>query len=209
MLDVLFGSELRVKILSLVLLRPETKYSSAQVARDLKLPINSVRRELDLLLKFGLLIAAPAPINELIEIKTNKLKIKKIAKVETPNEYFEVNKNFILYPEIKALFVKAQILSSQKFISNLQKNFQPKLLVLTGFFTNFPEAHTDILIVGRVKRPAFLKLMAELEKDLGHEINFTILDEKEFRYRQEIMDIFLYNILEGKKITLIDNLNLN
>jgi len=59
--------------------------------------------------------------------------------------------------------------------------------------------------VGQVARPAFLKLINELEKDLGHEINFTILEEKEFKYRQEIMDIFLYNILEGKTIVLIDN----
>lgn len=79
------------------------------------------------------------------------------------------------------------------------------MLILTGFFTNYPEAQTDLLIVGNVKRPAFLKIISELEKDLGHEINFTILDDKEFKYRQEIMDIFLYNILEGKTIVLIDN----
>jgi hypothetical protein len=166
--------------------------------RDLKLTPNSVRHEIDNILKFGLITESAAPLAELPEKKT---KTKELA-----IRYFEINKNFILYPEIKALFIKAQVLSSQKFILNLQKSFQPKLLALSGFFTNFPEAQTDLLIVGPVKRPAFMKLVAELEKDLGHEINFTILDEKEFKYRQEIMDIFLYNILEGKTIFLIDNL---
>ena len=46
-----------------------------------------------------------------------------------------------------------------------------------------------------------------LEKELEREINFTIMGEKEFRYRQELMDIFLFNILEGKTITLINNLS--
>ena len=117
-----------------------------------------------------------------------------------------VNKDFILFPEIKALFLKAQILSSQNFINGLEKNFQTKLLVLTGFFTNQADAQTDLLIVGPVKRQLFLKLIADLEKDLGHEINFTIMDETEYNYRKEIMDIFLYAILDGKKIVLIDNL---
>jgi hypothetical protein len=79
--------------------------------------------------------------------------------------------------------------------------------MLTGFFTNYPEAKTDLLIVGSIKRPPFLKLIAELEKELEREINFTIMGEKEFRYRQELMDIFLFNILEGKTITLINNLS--
>lgn len=198
MLNAIFGSEARVKLLSLFLLHPENKYHILQLARDLKLSAASVRREIENIVQFGLIIETSAPTDEVIVNKKDKKKIEK--------KYFEVNKSFILYPEIKALFIKAQILSSQKFILNLQKNFQPKLLTLTGFFTNYPEAQTDILIVGHIKRPAFLKLIAELEKDLDREINFTIFEEKEFRFRQEIMDIFLYNILEGKKITLIDNL---
>ncbi len=198
MLNAIFGSEARVKILNLFLLHPETKYYILQIARDLKLPANLVRREVDNILKLGLITSVSAPLVDQPENRKNKAKDEK--------KYFEANKSFILYPEIKALFIKAQVISSQKFISNLQKNFQPKLLALTGFFTNSPEAKTDILIVGHIKRPAFLKLIAELEKDFGREINFTILEEKEFRYRQDIMDIFLYNILEGKTITLIDSL---
>ena len=51
------------------------------------------------------------------------------------------------------------------------------------------------------------KLIKELEKDLGREVNFTILTDQEFRYRRDIMDIFLYNILEGKTVVLLDNLH--
>ncbi len=217
MLNLLFGSEAKIKILSLLLLHPENRYEISQMIRDLKLTANLARREIDNLVELGLVDAL---VEENLSVEENNVenddgeKKKKAAKkgkkepVEPEEKkFFGINKKFILYPEIKALFVKAQILSSQKFISALEKNFQPKLLLLTGFFTNYPEAQTDILIVGSIKRPAFLKLIAELENDLEREINFTILDEKEFKYRQEIMDIFLYNILEGKAVTLIDNLS--
>lgn len=208
MLNALFGSEARVKILNLFLLHPETKFYIQQIARDLKLTVNSAQKELDTIIKLGLIMPTAAPILNTSEPESpveNKKGAKKNEENKVEKKYFEINGQFILYPEIKALFIKSQILSSQKFISSLEKNFQPKLLILTGFFTNYPEAQTDLLIVGNVKRPAFLKLITELEKDLGHEINFTILDDKEFKYRQEIMDIFLYNILEGKTIVLIDN----
>jgi hypothetical protein len=216
MLNALFGSEARVKILNLFLLHPESKYYINQIALDLKLAPNSVRKEMENILQLGLIIESPVVIFDKVEetaeekreTKKNKNQKPDKKKEETKKDekkYFEINKNFILYPEIKALFIKAQILSSQKFISTLEKSFQPKLLILTGFFTNYPEAQTDLLIVGSVKRPPFLKLITDLEKDLGHEINFTILEEKEFKYRQEIMDIFLYNILEGKTVVLIDN----
>ncbi len=210
MLNALFGSEAKVKILSLFLLHTETKYSTQQIVNDLKLTPGVVQRELTGILEFGLI--SEFSIQNLVEDETLKpkkdtKKISKKIKVENKKEikYFQANKGFILYPELKALFIKAQILSSQKFITSLQKEFNPKLLILTGFFTNYSEAQTDLLIVGEVKRPAFLKLISELENNLGHEINFTILDEEEFKYRHEIMDIFLYNILDGKTITLIDS----
>ena len=144
--------------------------------------------------------------NKKSKLKTGSTTKKNKKKIVEEKKYYSANKGFILYPEIKALFIKSQILSSQNFILNLEKNFQAKLVLLTGFFTNYPEAQTDLLMVGQIKKPLFLKLISELEHDLGREINFTIMDESEFRYRQEMMDIFLYNIFEGKKIVLIDKI---
>ncbi len=207
MLKLLFGSETRVRLLNLLILHPENRYSSNELIRELKLTSSQINKELLNTCQLGLVsefLIEEKPTEEKAKKKTKK-KEKKIEPKKT--KFFAINKNFLLYPEIRALFVKAQLLSSQNFILNLEKSFSIKLLLVTGFFTNYQEAPTDLLIVGDIKRNAFLKLISELEKDLGREINFTIMDENEFRYRQEIMDIFLYNIIEGKKIVLIDNLS--
>jgi len=198
MLDAIFSSVSRVKLLNFLLLSTDKKFQLKSLARDLGLTPSSVRHELDNLSKFGLISEESQP--EKKEEKTGK-------KDKSDKKYFYINTDFILYPEIKALFVKAQILFSQKFISGLQKICQPKFLALTGLFTNYPEAQTDLLVVGTVRRGAFLQLIKSLEKDLGREINFTILSEREFHYREEIMDIFLYNILEGKTMVLLDNIH--
>ena len=188
MLNALFGSEVRVKIINLFFLYPDKKYSPAQIADTFGLKLNSLRRETGNLIKTGI--------------------IKEIeADPKDKKKYFIVNPDFILYPEISALFAKTQIIFSQNFIVNLQKICQPKLLILSGFFVNYPEAKTDLLLIGTVRCEAFLKLVKSLEKELGREINFTIMNEREYHYRHEVMDIFLYSILEGKKLVLTDMIN--
>lgn len=216
MLKLLFSSETRVKLLNLLLLHADNRYTQAQLASELKMPSAAIGREMANLTQLGLINElivkedikpTPTPVaKDVKKVKTKTVEKKDKKRVIEEKKYFFANKSFILYPEIKALFIKSQILSSQNFILNLEKNFQAKLVLLTGFFTNYPEAQTDLLIVGQIKKPLFLKLISDLERDLGREINFTIMDETEFRYRQEMMDIFLYNIFEGKKIILVDNI---
>jgi predicted DNA-binding transcriptional regulator len=181
MLSSLFGSETRVRILNLLVLDSEKKCNLRELTKELKLGAVAIRKELTALTEFGLL--------------------------KNEDDFWLVNKNFIIFSEIKALLIKAQILSSQKLIDGLKKIADLKYLALSGVFTSDAEAKTDIIIVGTIKRKPFLTLISALQIDLGREINYTIMDEAEFRYRQEVMDIFLYNALAGKIIVLVDNLN--
>ncbi len=69
---------------------------------------------------------------------------------------------------------------------------------------NNPKSQTDILLVGRFNRDKIVPLISELEEDLGRELNYTIMDYREYRYRVDIADFFIYNIIHGKKIVLVD-----
>ncbi len=189
MLNQLFGSEARVKILNIFLTKPESGYYLRGLARSLDLQVNSVRRELLNLENLGLISPIPG------EIKSKEKK------------YYIVNRDFLLFDEIKSLFVKAQILSTKEFAENVQKTCTPKLLILSGFFTGDSEAKTDLLIVGRINKDKFVKLIKELEESIGREINYTIMDEREFFYRRDIFDVFLHRIMEGRKLIITDNLS--
>jgi len=217
MLGKLFGSKARVKILKLFLSRPEEKFYIRQISRDLKLQINSVRRELENLEKFGLLTAAPTEEKimeeepfiqtweDIKEVKNKGKNKKTTADIKTDKKYFRVNTDFILYEEIKALVQKAQVLYEKDFAAKLNDLGNPKLMILTGFFVNQPQMSVDLLIVGRINKQGLRKLISELEADMGREINFTIMSTNEFKYRRDITDVFLYDILEGKKLVVIDS----
>ena len=188
MLSSLFGSPARVKILSAFLTKPDEKYYLRQLARDLELQVNSVRREIINLEEIGLII----PI-------TGETKAKE-------KKYYTINKGFILFPEMKALFIKSQVLSTKEFAENVQKLYTPKLLILAGFFVEDVNSKTDILIVGKINKEKFIKTVRDLEVMIGREVNYTIMEEKEYLYRREVLDIFLNKIMEGQKIIVSDSL---
>lgn len=198
MLGKLFGSNARVKILKLFLLHPGEKYFIRQLARDLKLQVNSVRRELDNLESFGILISRTEKEGEGSD------------NIETGQEkkYYKVNTGFILFAEIHELIVKAQVLYGQDFVAKIKKAGKVKLMVLSGAFVNDPEAIVDLLIVGSFNKEKLKQLIKNLEKELCREINFTLMDLKEFKYRREMTDVFLYSVLEGKRIIAVDEIGI-
>lgn len=218
MLEKLFGSNSRVKILKLFLLNPADKFYIRQLSRDLKLQLNSVRRELENLEKFGILTSDMKNGEEKNGGKEASGLPARPAEAPAKlagqaggqeKKYFRANPNFVLFDEIKALIVKAQVLYEKDFVRKLNAIGKIKLLILTGIFVNNPSALIDILIVGKVNKIKLIKLIRELENELGKEINFTIFDSQEFKYRRDITDIFLYGILDGRKLVVIDEVGLS
>lgn len=204
MLEKLFGSNTRVKILKLFLLHPLEKYYIRQLSRDLKLQLNSVRRELENLEHFGILTSDIKAEEE----RESKRGPAKQSFSGQEKKYYRANPGFVLFDEIKALIVKAQILYEKDFVRKLQAIGKVKLLVLTGIFVNNPNTLIDILLVGKINKIKLVKLIKELETELGREINFTVFEPREFKYRRDITDIFLYGILESRKLVVIDEVGL-
>jgi predicted nucleotidyltransferase len=194
MLEKLFGSNSRAKIIKQFFFHPEERFYLRQLARDLSLQVNSVRRELENLLELGLISEQASPPEE--------------PKTGQDKKYYIVNKDFILYEDLKSLVAKSQMLYKDDMVESLKKLGNIKLLVLTGVFVNNFSSAVDILIVGKVNKEKLVKIINNLEKELGREVNFTLMTSLEFKYRREIMDIFVYDILDGEKIVVIDEMEI-
>lgn len=189
MLSKLFGSKCRVKILKIFLLNPDKKYYTRQLARELKLQVNAVRRELENLTKIGLI--EPVRIDDKID---NKSKVAK--------KYYQALSTNLLFDDLKSLFSKTQLLSCQDFIDELQKMYTPKFLMLSGFFVGDNKAKTDLLLVGNFNKNKLMELISNLEKELNNEVNYTIMNQAEFIYRRQIVDRFLNDLLRRKNIII-------
>jgi len=187
MLEQLFSSKTRVKLLKLFLnQKDEKEYFIRELTRVLGEHLNSIRRELTNLEDLGLVVSQE--------------KDKK--------KYYSVNKDFILLPELKALLLKSRELGDQKLIQQLEKIGFLDLLVLSGSFVGNGDSDVDLFIVGRVQKPKLDKLIELHEKESGKEIRYTLMSKKEFQHRIDLGDRFIYTILNSRKITVINKLGI-
>lgn len=194
MLEQLFGSKTRTKILRLFLINSKKIYYIRELTRILDSQINSVRREIENLRNIGILSEAEED------------QAQKNEKSRQQKKYFKVNTNFILYPELKSLILKSQLTNRENLIEKIIKNGNISYLVLTGFFVSSDDSPTDILIVGKINKKIISKIINKLEKELNRSVNYTVISKTEFFYRKDITDKFLYNILEGEKIVVVNKL---
>ncbi|MDO8560217.1 MAG: hypothetical protein Q7S23_04275 [bacterium] len=205
MLEHLFSSTTRVKLLQRFLNNPEQPYYLRELARAIHVQLNSVRREVANLESIGIIspMLSPSvlPGSKEAAKRSRKVRVRKQLK-----KFYLANPSFLLYPELKALLVKAQLLVEQKLIERIKNIASVQLLVLTGMFVGLEGFSTDLLLVGTVNRKRLSRLMGQFERELDHPINYTVMTVAEFRYRHNITDKFLYTILENKKLVVIDRL---
>lgn len=194
MLEHLFGSTTRVKLLRLFLGNPETSFYVRELTRRAESQIHAIRRELENLERLGIICGGSAPDPAGTKLRT---RIRK---------YYRLDDGFALTTELRALVMKSQFLLEQEFKRRIRQFGHIRYLSLLGTFVGVTGAPTDLLIVGVVNRNRFARLMRQFERELGTSLNYTVMSDREFRYRWEVGDRFLYGLLEGKKIVVIDEL---
>lgn len=202
MIEQLFGSKTRVKLLQLFYSNPNRSFYVREITRKIDEQINSVRRELANLLNVGIIIS---------DTTNNRL-------------YYEVNQKFEYYAPLKAIFGQGGEKVSttaddeaatpgkkkSKTLANASDNDKVKVLgnvelaVYVGQFTRDESSGIDFLIVGDVNQNALQKFVSELETQEGKEIRYTYMPSTEFAYRRQIKDRFITTVLESKKQVLID-----
>lgn len=192
MLEQLFGSQTRVKLLQIFLNNPNDKYFVRELTRVLDSQINAVRRELENL--------------ETLEIIKVVKDAEETDKMKLRQKFYQSNDQFVLYPELKSIMQKAQFLVNKKFATALKKTGKVYYLALTGQFVGAKDIPIDILVVGKMSKKTFENTLKNFEKSLGREINYTLLDKEEFNYRRSVADRFLYAILDAEKIVMIDEI---
>lgn len=204
MLEHLFGSKTRVKLLRLFLRNPSEPIFVRELTRRVGTQINAVRRELTNLVKLGMVVETDGPDEPAVPAGKKRPGLKR--------KYYQLNKGFPLLNELSSLILKAQVLLDRRLDKEIAALGEVRYLAFMGkFVQSGGESVTgpaiDLFLVGRVDEVAFKKLMTEVEELFGAELNFSILDVDEFRYRKEISDRFLHAILEAPKKVLIDRLH--
>ncbi|HUD05723.1 MAG TPA: transcriptional regulator [Candidatus Saccharimonadales bacterium] len=192
MIEQLFGSKTRVKLLRLFYGNPNRSFYVREITRKIDEQINSVRRELANLLSIGIISS---------ETTNNRL-------------YYEVNQEYEYYQPLSAIFSSGSKASKVK--DKVSQTDQHPLVSLgnvsvaiyTGHFTRDESSGVDILIVGNVNQSKVLNFITDVEAEENKEIRYVVMPLQEFEYRRQIKDRFISDILNSKKQVIIDKNNL-
>lgn len=203
MLHNLFSSNTRVKLLKLFLFNPDKKFFVRELTRLLDEHLNSIRRELSNLEEIEFIKCVESD-QALLDDQDDGFDNKISGKIQ--KKFYQTNQTFSYFNELKALFLKSEIISENEIKEKIKKVEGVGYFILTGYFTN-SESPTDILAVGSFNSEEVLSLVAELEKMVGRELNYTVMDRDEFVHRLNLIDKFLYKILECKKIVVKDEIS--
>lgn len=121
---------------------------------------------------------------------------------------WQLEPDFPLVAELRALLFKSLIALSQSLSRRLQLMNGLQGLVFSGLFIDRPELPTDVLVIGNVDRRALKREVSRLSVAFNQELRFTHLTRPEFQQRRRLADKFLYEVLNNKPVVVIDKLSL-
>jgi hypothetical protein len=186
MLNKLFVSEVRVKILKLMLLNPEKSLHVRAIVRGVGAEINAVRRELD-----------------------NLISIDLFRKRQSSNRiYYTVNTDHPFFGDLLSLVAKENGIAA-KLYKGLKNLGEVEYIVISKSFLRGRKStalDVDLFIVGEKIDSVFLeKLIKEEEVRISREINYSVMNLEEFRARKRTMDQFIERFMsQGRSMVVGD-----
>lgn len=184
MLEELFISRVRVKILQLFLSSEESLFHVREIVRRVSEEINAVRRELGRMEKYGMVSS---------EWRANR-------------RLYRFRKDYVFYKELLSLVVKTTGLGGN-LIKNKQVLGKVKFAFISSKFAKGKQTgaadDVDILVVGSIVLPQLQAIIADEQAKRETEINYSFMDEAEFKFRVKRRDPFILRVLIQPKIMLI------
>ena len=194
MIDALFGSKTRVKLLHLFLNNPGASFYVREITRLVDEQINSVRRELSNMLTIGIITS---------DTSDNKL-------------YYEVNQRYEHYVSLRAIFsdatdVKTVVHTTAQSNAHWQSLISElpgvRVAIAAGMLVGGSVSKVDLLIAGPVSQVRVKKAVTAIEKLEGRELSYSVLPYDDFYYRLSVRDKFITEILNSNHLVVVDTDN--
>ncbi len=196
MIEQLFGSKTRVKLLRLFYSNPNRSFYVREITRKVDEQINSVRRELGNLLSIGIIAS---------DTTNNRL-------------YYEVNQEYEFFKPLQEIFGGGEVVTEENekevvvpakqkvdpIVADLMAVGNIELALLTGQFTRDEASGIDMLVVGDVNQTKMQKFVTALEEKEKKEIRYVVMPHTEFTYRRQVKDRFISSVMASKQQILID-----
>jgi predicted nucleotidyltransferase len=181
MLDM--RSKARQKLLAYYFTNPTNRHHLRDLAERLSVDPSNLSKELGRLEREGLFRS----------------------EVSGRQKYFQLNREYPLFNEVRSIIAKT-IGAVPLLAESLNKIEGIEEAYLYGSFARNRQdaaSDVDVLVIGKPKSDTLAETVQKLERQLGREINYTVLTRKELELRRGRKDPFLENIWHNKRVLLV------
>jgi predicted nucleotidyltransferase len=188
MIEILFSSVARVKLLKILLLEGDGRFYVRELATRAGLPVTNVHQELANLLKAGVVV-----------------KEKSGHQV-----YYSIDTHCPIIPELRSIFIKtvglADVLKAS--LSGLACRIDAAFIFgSVASATERTGSDVDLFVIGSASLGAVVQALESAEQAIRREVNPVIFSTSEFRERVESREHFVTSVLADAKLFLIGDEN--
>ena len=189
----LFGGQARVKIMRLFLLNSENNFEVEDVVSRSRVMKNNVRKEINVLSSMNF-------IKQKLIVKEGYRGTKK--KVAA----WALNPEFQYLAPMREILIDPSLLLQEDLPQRFKQIGKIKLMIVSGVFIGNSKSRADVLIVGdKLKKNILQQVVKGLEAEIGKELDYVVFDTEEFKYRIDMYDKLVCDIIDLPHEKLIDN----
>lgn len=184
MLEKLFGSRLRARVIGWLFTHPDERYFVRELTKLLDEDSTNLSRELAKLQELGFLTS----------------------RLEGRQKYYQANARSPVFEELRGLAVKTTGL-----VDHLRKALQPLTKQIRAAFVHGSFARgeatsasdIDLILIGHLSSRDAAGCLARTGAKLGREVNYVVYDPKEFKKKAKEKQHFMSEVLKAPKIFLM------
>ena len=189
----LFGGQARVKIMRLFLLNNNSLFEVEDVVSRSRVTKVNCRKEVNALCAMGF-----------VKQKFVTHEGSRGAKKKVPA--WQLDPTFPYIDSIRDLLVDPSLLLREDLPARFKQIGKVKLMIVSGIFIGSEKSRVDILIVGdKLKKNVIQQIIKGLESEVGKELDYVVLESDEFKYRIDMYDKLVCDIIDLPHEKLIDS----
>lgn len=186
----LFGSEKKVKVMRLFLFNPHEPFDEDVISERTQLHKNSVKKYVKILKDIEMIQKTDFTDSEGSEKKG-----------------WVLNSGFRHLDPLHHLLVQNNPVNKEKVAQQIAKVGEIQMLILSGLFLQEWNARVDIFVVGdKIDVKKLKQTIRDLESEIGRELTYTYFSTEEYKYRQNVYDKLIRDILDFPHEKVINNL---
>jgi len=199
-LEKLFGSSTRVRVMKFFLFNPEELLDKKEIIKKTKASSASLQKELKDLCSIGLL-------KKRFFIKSSQTKSGRTKKQKLQG--FALNPNFKYLNNLKTLIINNEPFNHNEIIKKLNKVGKLKLIVVSGLFIQNEDSRLDLFVVGDDIKDRLVKgAISKMESEIGKELRYVFFTTADFKYRYGVCDRLVRDVFDYPHQIVVDRIGL-